>query len=366
MRIGLFPLWAGSQIGGIATYDAELLPALARVAPDVEFDVYSAAAETGVHAANVRHHRLFPRSRWINVAVSLPVATAFSRAELLHMTHVPPPLSPRPYVMTLHCLSTFLHPEFYPAGLAMRINALVRRGARAARLVICVSETLRSLAEAELGIDRDRLAVAHNGVSAAFCPGPRDEAARRVKEMYGLDAPYLLFVGVIAPRKNVARLVEAFARYRRRRRSSVRLVLVGRKWIAGDVDEAVRRHGVEDDVVSIAHVANAQLPDLYRAAEMLVFPSLWESFGIPVVEAMACGTPVITSRISCLPEIAGDAALCVDPYSADDIANGIERVLGDPAMAARMRSMGLLRARQFTWENTARRTVDAYRQAIAA
>jgi len=367
VRIGLFPLWAGSQIGGIATYDAELVPALARLAPEDEFHVYSANRTPGAPGkGNVTHHRLFPRSRWITVPLSLPVAAAFSRSDLLHMTHVPPPLSPRPYVMTLHCLSTFLHPEFYPAGLGLRINALVKRGARSARLVICVSNALRDLAESELKIDRDRLVVAHNGVSAAFRPAPRDEAAGRVKAAYGLDQPYLLFVGVIAPRKNVARLVDAYALYRKETGSRVRLALVGRKWIADDVDAALRRHRLENDVVQIAHVENSRLPDLYRAAEMLVFPSLWESFGIPVVEAMACGTPVLTSRTSCLPEIAGDAAICVDPHSTEAIAEGIARVLGDAATADRLRRKGLERARRFTWEHSALQTLHAYRQATAA
>jgi glycosyltransferase involved in cell wall biosynthesis len=366
----MFPLWTGSQIGGIATYDTELLPALARLAPRDEFHVYSPSRDAirrlRVASGNVTHHLLFPRSRWINVPISFPLATAFSRADLLHMTHVPPPISAKRYIMTLHCFSTFLHQEFYPRALALRINALVRRGLKSARLVVCVSNGLKEIAERELKIEPARLAVAYNGVSSVFRPVPRDEAAARVKQRYGVDRPYLLFVGVIAPRKNVARIVDAYALFRRETRAPLKLVLAGRKWIGDDVDRAVRRHRLETDVVHVDHVDHAQLPDLYSAAELLVFPSLWESFGMPVVEAMACGTPVLTSNGSCLPEIAGDAALCVDPYSVGAIAEGIAAIVGNAEHAERMRRRGLAQAAAFSWERSATQTLLAYRRALAA
>ena len=369
MKIGLFPLWAGDRIGGISTYDSRLLPALSDAAPHDEFHVYSPNAHAIGAApegrANVTHHRLFPRSRWLNVPFSFPIAAAFSPVDLLHMTHVPPPISPRPYVMTLHCFSTFAHPEFYPRGLGLRINALVRRGLASARLVVCVSQGLRDLAQRELEVHPDRLAVAYNGVSDEFRPLPKAQAAAAVRTAYGLEGPYLLFVGVMAPRKNVARIVEAFGRYRRQAASGLKLALVGRRWIADDVDEAVKGSGVAEDVVFIDHVENGRLPELYCAAEMLVFPSLWESFGIPVVESMACGTPVLTSRGSCLPEIAGDAAVYVDPYSVTSIADGIASVMEDASLAGALRARGLARAGGFRWRDTAVQTLAAYRQAMA-
>lgn len=369
MRIGLFPLWTGSEIGGIATYDTELLPLLARNAPEHEFHVYSPTREAiallDQGLANVRHHRLFPASRWINVPVSFPLAAAFGKLDLVHATHVPPPFSPRPTVMTFHCFSTFAHPEFYPRGLGLRINSLVRRGLRRARLVVCVSQGLRDIAEAEFGVPPERLAVAYNGITPQFRPVPREEAKARVRAAYGLEGPYVLFVGVLGPRKNVARVVEAWHRHREATGHDARLVIAGRRWIADDVDETIRRLGCEGGVTWLNHLGRAALPDVYAAAELLVFPSLWESFGIPVVEAMACGTPVVTSQGSCLPEIAGDAAVLVDPRSVEAIADGIGRVLGDAAFARSLREKGLARAARFTWQSSALETLAAYRQAMA-
>lgn len=365
MRIGLFPLWTGSQIGGIATYDTCLLPALARSAPGDEFHVYSprndAIRGLAQSYTNVTHHRLVPRSRWINVPVSFPIATAFSRVELLHVTHVPPPISTRPYVMTLHCMSTFRHPEFYPRGLNLRANALLKKGLRSARRVICVSHGLKEIAAEELGVERERLAVVYHGVSDDFRPMPRPEAAARVRAAFGIDRPFLLFVGVFGPKKNLGRLVDAYARFKNETRSSIALVLAGRRWLTDDVDEAVARNRLEADVIQPGHVGLAALPALYNAAEALVFPSLCESFGMPVIESMACGTPVVTSRGSCLPEVAGDAAVLVDEYAVESIAEGIDAVVNDPARRSRMRESGLGRARSFTWKAAAEQTLSVYR-----
>jgi glycosyltransferase involved in cell wall biosynthesis len=172
-------------------------------------------------------------------------------------------------------------------------------------------------------------------------------------------------VGVMAPRKNVVRILEAFSLYRQETRSDVKLVLVGRKWIAADVDQAVTRLKLEREVIHIDHMDHSRLPDLYCGAEMLVFPSLWESFGIPIMESMACGTPVLTSRGSCLPEIAGDAAVLVDPYSVEAIAGGIGMIMGDSELAKLLRQKGIERARKFTWKNSASQTLTAYRQAVS-
>ena len=368
MRIGLFPLWSGGQIGGITTYDTRLPPALAAAAPDVDFHIYTPSPDAirrfGLPAGNVTHHRLFPRSRWLSVPVSLPLATAFAPVDLLHVTHVPPPVSTRPYVMTLHCYSTFGFPEFYPRGLNLRVNALLRRGLKRARLVICVSRGLRELAETKLGVDPERLAVVYHGVGEEFRPIPRAEAVAHVQRRYGLDAPYLFFIGVFAPRKNLRRLIDGFARFKAGTGSPAKLVMAGRPWLGDDVAAAIARNELEREVVVLGHVNDESVPFLYSAADLFVFPSVWESFGMPVVEAMACGVPVLTSNGSCLPEIAGDAAVLVDPYSAGDIARGITSVMTDPALAARLRDLGLARAGQFTWERTARETLAAYRRAL--
>lgn len=364
MRIGLFPLWAGSQIGGITTYDRELVPALASAAPDMQFCVFHSGPLPQFAASNVVHRSLFPSSRWITVPIAFPLAARSAGLDLVHMTHVPPPFFPGPYAMTLHCYSTFLHPEFYPKLLNLRLNMLIRRGLRQARVVICPSEGLRRIAERELGVPAEKLTVAPHGVSARFTPRPIEEARRLVREKYGVGSKYLLFVGVMAPRKNGVRIVNAFGRLKRNGEPDLHLLIVGRKWLGDEVDEAIGRNGIRDSVTFTGHVPEDDLPFIYSAAELFVFPTLWESFGIPVVESMACGAPVLTSDGSCLPETAGDAAEYVDPLSVDDIARGMARVLADPKRRQDLREKGLRRASQFTWENSARRTLAAYAHAL--
>ena len=369
MRVGLFPLWSGARIGGIATYDSELLPALAEAAPADGFHVYSPLRDANrlkaqPHPANLHFHYLFPSTRWINVPVSFPVAALVSDVDLVHMTHVPPPFFTKRYVMTLHCFSTFAHPEFYPRLLNLRMNALIRKGLRTARMVICPSEGLRDLAETELKVDAARLRVAPHGVSAIFFPRDKSPARAEIRKLYGIQRSFLLFVGVMAPRKNGARIVEAFARFRQQTRTDVQLVVVGRKWLGADVDAAIRRAGLENEVVFAGHVPEQHLPIFYSAAELLLFPSLWESFGMPVAESMACGTPVITSAGSCLPETAGGAAILVDPHSIDEIAGAIANVLYDSALATDLRKRGLEQSKKFTWRNSALKTIAAYHAAL--
>ncbi len=368
MKFGVFPLWTGGQIGGISTYDEELPPALAAAAPADRFDIYRPGRPPQTPGAppNLHYHRLIPASRWMNVPVSFPIAAAISDLDLVHMTHVPPPIFTKPYVMTLHCFSTFLPDPFYPKLLKLRMNALIRTGLKHARVVICPSQGLRDIAEAELKVEPGRLAVAPHGISPRFSPRPKAASAQRIRDAYNIVRPFLLFVGVMAPRKNGLRIVQAFARFRRETGSDAVLVIAGRKWLGGEIDRMIVREDLSSHVLFTGHVPDDHLPDFYSAAEMLVFPSLWESFGLPVVEAMACGTPVLTSQGSCLPETAAGAALLVDPLSVEDIAAGISAIMHGAGLAATLRQKGLERARDFTWRNSALKTLAAYRQALDA
>jgi glycosyltransferase involved in cell wall biosynthesis len=185
-----------------------------------------------------------------------------------------------------------------------------------------------------------------------------------VLEKYGVERPYILYVGALESRKNLPRLLEAYARLRKWS-ARWKLVIVGaRKWKFTPIFEAVQRLGLEPHVHFTDYVADEDLPALYRGAELFAFPSLYEGFGLPVLEAMACGTPVVTSNRSSLPEVAGDAALLVDPLDVEAIAGAMQRVLADEALAAGLREIGLARAAQFTWERTARETVAVYKKAI--
>ncbi len=363
MRIGLFVLMAGREAGGPETYEVELIRALARIDTTNEYIVYctgdEAPAAIGVHQDNVAYRVLGPSPRWLSVPFTLPAMLVKDRIDVLHSTFTPPPFSPVRQLLTMHCVSSFVHPEYYSRPVAWRLNSLLRLGMRQAGCVLCVSQTTLSDVHNLFKVPLDRLAVAYNGVGAGFRPVPPERARVLARERLGIDYPYLLFLGKLEPRKNVIRLIEAYAKFRRDTGSDARLLLAGhRTAVTPEIQGCIERLNLQGYVVQPGYVSSADLPLLYSAAQMFLFPSLWEGFGIPLIEAMACGAPVLTSNVSCLPEIAGDAAVIVDPWKVDSIADGIARIHSSDTTG--MVRRGFERARQFTWEGSARSTLAAY------
>ncbi|MDQ3149741.1 MAG: glycosyltransferase family 4 protein, partial [Chloroflexota bacterium] len=367
VRIGILVLMAGREAGGPETYEVELIRALAEIDRKNEYVIYctggEAPAAIGVQQDNVRYRVLRPGSRAISVAVTLPAMLVRDGIDFLHSTFTPPPFRIRPEVLTMHCLSSFVHPEFYSPLIAWRLNSLLRIGMRRAERVLCVSQSTADDVHERFRIGRERLAVAHNGVSARFHPVPAAAAREQIREALNIEGPYALFVGKLEPRKNVMRLLEAFSRFRRDTGSETKLLLAGnRTAVTPKIDALIDRLGLRDSVLRPGYVSSDLLAPLYSGARMFLLPSLWEGFGIPIVEAMACGTPVLTSNVTCLPEIAGDAAVIVDPESPDSIAEGIARLDGSEDLRRRLGASGLQRARLFTWDNSARRTLAVYEE----
>ena len=206
----------------------------------------------------------------------------------------------------------------------------------------------------------DRFVVIYHGVNPNFRPVPREEARQRLSEALGVRVPYILYVGNVQRRKNLVRLLEAFHIFRQETRLDIKLALSGgRDYDTGFVGEAIERHQLKEHVLELGPVPDIHMPDLYSAAEMLAFPTLWEGFGFPVVEAMACGTPVLTSNVSSLPEVAGEAALLVDPHNVEEISAGMCRIMTDSALRARLSEKGIERARTFTWARCQCQTLQA-------
>ncbi len=367
-RIGLFVVMAGRQAGGPETYEHGLLRSLVAMNGGNEYHVFcfsrEAAASFDLERDNVRYHVLDKGPRWFSTISALPYRMMTSEIDLLHATLVPPFFSPKGYVFTMHCFSTFQHPEFYRPEHARRLNRLMIRGMEKARLILCVSNNVKDLIAEKFRIPEDRLQVVYNGVSDEFQPMDRDLARADVKERYGIERPYLLFTGQLKERKNIGRILEAFARFRAEGNDDFALVLAGRRdWSSGDLDAVIERLQIRPWVIELGHLENGQLPPLYSAAEACVFPSLWEGFGIPVIESMACGTPVITSNVSCLPEVAGGQAVLVDPYSVEEIADAMERTTQNSDLRNRLIAGGIARASEFSWRETAKQTLRAYDRA---
>jgi len=366
VTIGIFVVMAGGMAGGPETYEHCLVRSLAKISLNDEFHVFclneTARASFQCNRENVRFHVLRPKTRWISIPFSLPLALQSSGVDFFHATFIPPPFARKPFVFTMHCYSNYLHPEFYDRAVLWRLNKSITSGLRRARMVVCVSQCVRDLVAQDFNIPLERLPVVYNGIDEHFRPAPRAEAQQTIRERYRISRPYALFVGQLKARKNIVRILEAFHRVREEGHRDLALVLAGkRNWTSEGIDETISRLGLASHVHEIGHLSLHDLPILYSASEMVVFPSLWEGFGIPVIEGMACGVPVITSNISALPEVAGDAGLLVDPHSSDDIAAAMHRLLTDSELAATLRARGVERARQFSWERSARETLAAYR-----
>lgn len=283
-------------------------------------------------------------------------------ADLLHApAFVGPLVAPCPQVITLHDLSFFRHPAFFKRANRLYLRMMTPLACRRAAAVIAVSEFTAREAVALLSIAPERVHVITHGVDPRFRPLPPEEVARfRVAQ--GLPERFILHMGTLEPRKNLVRLVRAFAQGAP---SDVHLVLAGgRGWLYEMIFTEVARLGVQDRVHFPGYVPAETQALWYNAADLFAYVSIYEGFGLPVLEALACGTPTLTSGTTSLPEAAGDAALTVPPDDVPAIAAGLARLLADDILRADLHQRGLVHAARFAWETTARRTAALYQRIL--
>lgn len=270
-------------------------------------------------------------------------------------------------VATIHDIVSFIMPDTIPLKYALYMKFLIKQVVRTADRIITVSEsTKRDLME-WLHVPESKIQVVLQAVSEQFHPPSNGSAveADRIKKKFGIRGDYMLFVGNLEPRKNLIRLMEAFDMARDRLGGSYQLVICGKEgWLYRDILRTFDRLNRNGDIVLTHYVTETELLRLYQYSRMFVFPTLYEGFGLPVLEAMACGTPVLTSSVSSLPEIAGDAALLTDPYSVEQISDAIVRLALDEELRGTLREKGIARAKMFSWTTTAQQTLDVYRSVI--
>ncbi len=269
--------------------------------------------------------------------------------------------APCPTVLTIHDLSFKLFPKTHSLRNVLWARSLVPVSTRRSRHIIADSHNTKLDLANVMNIDSDKVDVIHLGASPEFNPEPQPDD-EEVLRFFGVKKPYVLFVGTLEPRKNINLLVKGFDRVAKSR-PDIQLVLAGRRgWMAQAIFDELDRRDLLGRVHITGYVRDEYLPALYRQAKALVYPSLYEGFGLPPLEAMASGTPVIISMSSSLPEVVGDAGLYIDPLDEGDLAQAIERVLSDEELAARLSAMGLKRARQFKWKNVAGKTLALLRE----
>jgi glycosyltransferase involved in cell wall biosynthesis len=300
----------------------------------------------------------FPvRSAWMQLL--LPLVLRRTRPDVVHFTNYLAPVFPGvPYVVSIHDMSLSLLPQCHTLKKRLLTSSLVPTIARGARRILAPSESTRRDIVRLLGIDPARIRVIPYAASSRFCPAAAD--LRILEARHGVRAPYFLYVGTLEPRKNLARALRAFSRISPSLPDHSFVLAGQRGWKYEEVLAAAAR--LDGRVRFLDYLTEEELPGLYAGATALVYPSLYEGFGLPVVEAMACGTPVITSRTSSLGEVAGDAARLVDPESEADIADALHALAGDAALRRELSRRGIARAAAFSWERTGRETLAVYEE----
>jgi glycosyltransferase involved in cell wall biosynthesis len=374
VRVAIDYTSALMQEGGIGRHTRELVGALAAQDAETAYLLFAAG-----YRGDALPTPPGPNFSWRATATSdLWLARIWHRARLpvpierwtgpIDLLHAPdfvlPPTRPGTRtVLTVHDLSFARSPETTPPRLVGYLNQVVPRSVQRADRVLAVSEATRQDVIALYGAPPEKVAVIYNGVDARFRPIEDAGARRAIRARYGIgDAPYILAVGTVHARKNYPRLVEAVHRLTR---PELRLVIAGgRGNPRGPLHTRIAELGLAGQVIFAGFVGDEDLPALYSAARVLAFPSIYEGFGLPALEAMACGTPVVTSNTSSLPEIVGEAGLLVDPYDVDALAGALARALDDEPLRAVLVEKGLRRARRFTWAEAARQTRAVYGELV--
>lgn len=353
---------------GINWYIYNLLQHLPDADPEIDYTVFLRdSGYSGREGQRLWPSRLPTRRPPVRILWEQAVQPWAARRAGLDLLHCPAFVGPlsaaTPFVVTVHDLSFLLFPEGFRGWNRHYLRTLTGLSVRRARRVIAVSESTRQDLVRLYGLDPGRVDVVYNGVDAAFRPLPQEEVAA-FRSGKGLPERFVLFVGTLEPRKNIVRLVEAYARLSAPR---IPLMLVGgRGWFYEEILVRVEELDLADEVCFVGYVPAEDLPYWYNAAEVLAYPSLYEGFGLPALEAMACGTPVVTSSTSSLPEVVGQAGMLVEPTDVDALAAALQQVLDDAWLRDRMGAAGKAQAARFTWQKTARGTVAGYRRALAA
>ena len=358
---------------GINCYIRNLLAYLPRVDGDNRYTAFLGerrfAADLPLSLKFSRLPTAWPPVRILWEQAVQPWALKREKVDLLHaLAFVAPLFSPCPFVVTIYDLGFLLHPKSFEPLKRLYLSLFTRLSARRARRIIAISESTKRDVVRLLGVPPERVDVVHCGVDGTFRPFPMERVAA-FRRRRGLPERFILFVGTLEPRKNVRRLVEAFAILKRRTAGlqACKLVIGGAKgWMYEDIFARVEELGLGDEVLFPGYIPLEELPLWYNAAELFVYPSLYEGFGLPVLEAMACGTPVVASRTSSLPEVVGEAGMLVDPRDIGGLAEAMERALMDEGKRREMREKGLRRAGEFSWERTARETAQVYRRAMGS
>lgn len=359
------------QKSGVGHYTKRLIAAIMSLEPQWCYQLYTnrplGELDEGLRRA-MEIDTYLPASRWLWMQLVLPRVQRRQQPDLFHYTNSIAPLrQPRPYVVTIHDASLFLYRHYHPWSRIAAMRLLLPTVARRAAAVIVPTHVARLDLLETLRLSPERVHVIHEAAPDWFVPLEDPAQSDVLRCRYALPDEFVLSVGTLEPRKNLERLVLALAELHRRGRR-VPLVLVGPSgWHLdgpGGLQDTIRAAGLEQHVHYLGYVPTADLPGLLSLATVFAFPSLYEGFGLPAVEAMACGAAILTSRDTAMAEICGDAARLIDPYSVDDIAAGLKELLDDAELRTCLGLRAQQRAQRYSWERAAAETIEVYRHVL--
>lgn len=366
MRVGIDARPTQGSFTGDATYWRGLITGLSQIESDNEYLLYfyNRLQTPGEPLSPNMRHIILRGVNWrVWSACSFPRALKRDRANVAHVQYSIPPLTPCPVITSIHDVSFKRHPEFFSPKDRFILDMGVKLSKKRAARILALSEYTKAEICELYSIDESRVDLVYPGVDSLFKPCGRDESLELVRTKYCITDPYVLTLGVIQPRKNLSRLLEGFAILKQDREVRHKLVIVGKYgWMEENLTRTITNLGLSGEVLLTGYAPYEDLPYLYSGADLFVYPSVYEGFGLPPLEAMCCGISVITGDRSSLPEVVGDAGIMVDPYKPEAFADAISRVLADKSLRAELSRKGLAQSRKFTWERTARQVDAIYRE----
>lgn len=370
MHIAIDAHSVGSQLAGNETYAINLIEALAEIDHTNQYTLYvtkpAAVDRFAGRWANFKVKRTLPHTPLVRIPLTLSLELRRHPVDVLHVQYTAPPFTPCPIVTTIHDLAFEHIPETFNRRSWMQLRLTVRSTARRAAQILTGSEYSRRDIVSTYGIEPERITVTPEAAASHFAQVTNETELSSVRQRYGLDPEYILTLGSLQPRKNLARLIRAYSILRANRTGQKvpQLVLVGKRgWLYDEILRTAAEQGASGGIILTGYVTESDLPALYSGARCFVYPSYFEGFGLPVLEAMQCGAPVIAGNRTSLPEVVDGAGILVDPFDEQGLAEAIGRVIDNSDYRAELRVKGLKRAKDFSWINTARLTLQAYERA---
>jgi glycosyltransferase involved in cell wall biosynthesis len=362
MRFSVDAHAIGCHLTGNEVYIRNLLREFARLDEGNELIAYISKAGVRADLPDRIQTRRVSMNPYKRLGVDLPQHLRRDRPDVLHVQYTGPVFSAAPLVVSVHDVSYLEYPQYFTRFRSLQLRLTVKRTLKRAARVLTPSEFSRRAILRHYGLDEDKVVVVPNAVAGQFRPIERETARAAIQRKFGISRPFVLTVGDLQPRKNHLGLLQAFEDVLQAEPQLQHdLVFVGKEtWYSRELHRAVGRSALRDRVHFTGFVEDSDLLQFYGACELFVFPSFYEGFGLPILEAMACGRAVACSRMTAMPEVANAAGILFDPGSREEIARAMLDILLDPELRARLERLGVQRAAAFSWEKSAARTLQVY------